>query len=516
MTVRRFLLLAILSGLLAAAAGRELTGRVVDANTGEPVARARLTVRFFQGGPEAPEVTLLSDMDGSFRITNLPQGGFQVSCEKAGYLPANQGMPPVNSALAVTIRMTAQAAIEGTVVDDRDTPVENTFIQLVRQEVVNGRRQFQVNNGGGTDETGYFRLFGLPAGRYYISIAARLSGPRAKSMAYPPLFYPNATEIAAAQPVDLKAGDERQIKIRLPEPVPAWEIRGGVATAGTNVGLQLVRQSGNQPPMPSNTETNWDAKTRTFRISHVTPGIYVLTANVQDGKSWPQANTTVTVGNADITGIRLEPVETGLDGTVRMEGNAGQQRVLSYLTIQSPRSGNGAAIDADGKFHIASVSADTYRITSQVTNPQWCIRSILQGGRDVRDGLTITAGVAPEPLEIVVTSHCGSINATVTPSDSPLPPNLSAFLLRKAGDEFVLEKQAYIGGRSADTAPHFSIQGVAPGDYVLYAWPQDAQIEYNNAEYMRQFESYGQAVTVTEDGKVSVTIDKVLAGPGKN
>jgi len=55
MTVRRFLLLAILSGLLAAAAGRELTGRVVDANTGEPVARARLTVRFFQGGPEAPE-----------------------------------------------------------------------------------------------------------------------------------------------------------------------------------------------------------------------------------------------------------------------------------------------------------------------------------------------------------------------------------------------------------------------------------------------------------------------------
>ena len=186
------------------------------------------------------------------------------------------------------------------------------------------------------------------------------------------------------------------------------------------------------------------------------------------------------------------------------------------MTETQARFLDGAAIDADGKFHIASVSADTYRITSQVTNPQWCIRSILQGGRDVRDGLTITAGVAPEPLEIVVTSHCGSINATVTPSDSPLPPNLSAFLLRKAGDEFVLEKQAYIGGRSADTAPHFSIQGVAPGDYVLYAWPQDAQIEYNNAEYMRQFESYGQAVTVTEDGKVSVTIDKVLAGPGKN
>ena len=51
---------------------------------------------------------------------------------------------------------------------------------------------------------------------------------------------------------------------------------------------------------------------------------------------------------------------------------------------------------------------------------------------------------------------------------------------------------------------------------MLYAWPQDSQIEYANAEYMRQFESYGTAVTVTEDGKVSATIDKVLVSAGKN
>ena len=522
MRVAGFLLLAILGSLPAVAAGRELTGRVVDANTGEPVARARVTVRFFQSGSEAPEVTLLSDTDGSFRITNMPEGGYQVSCEKLGYLPGFQGMPPINSAdgkgaATMTMKMTAQAAIEGTVVDDQDKPVENMFVQLLHQQVVNGRRQFQMTGGGGTDETGFFRLFGLPAGRYYISIVARLSGSRrAKSMAYPPLFYPNATEIAAAQPIDLKAGDERQIKIRLPEPVPAWEVRGVVAAAATNVGLQLVRQAGNQPPMPSNAETNWDAKSRTFRISHVTPGIYLLTANVQDGKSWLQASATITVGNADISGIRLEPAESGIDGTVRTEGNAGQQRVLSYVGLQSPRSGNGAQIDADGKFHIANVQADTYKVAAQVTNQQWCVRSILEGWRDVPDGLTIAAGVAPEPLEIVVTSHCGGIDATVTSSDSPLPPNLTAFLLRKAGDEYVLEKQAYIGGRMGNPAPHFSIQGVPPGDYILYAWPQDAQIEYSNAEYMRQFESYGQAVTVTEDAKVSVTLDKVLTGAAKN
>ena len=60
------------------------------------------------------------------------------------------------------------------------------------------------------------------------------------------------------------------------------------------------------------------------------------------------------------------------------------------------------------------------------------------------------------------------------------------------------------------------MQGVTPGDYTLYAWPRDAQIEYANPEYMRQFESYGKAVTVTEDNKVSVTLDKVLLNPAQN
>jgi hypothetical protein len=518
--------LAILASLLASAADRELTGRVVDANTGEPIARAHVTLRFFQGGQPAPEVTLLSDTDGGFRITDLPAGGYQVSCEKAGYLPASQtmGAMAVNStdgksASTVVMKLISQAVLEGTVVDDRDTPAESTFIQLVRQGVVNGRRQLQTTGGGSTDEAGYFRIYGLPAGRYYISIAARLSGARrAKPLAYPQLYYPNTTDIAAAQPIDLKAGDEQQIKIRLPEPVPAFEVRGVVATAAPNASVSLVRQGSGSMFQPSDGESTWDGQTKTFRITHVTPGIYLLTAMAQDGRSSAFAGTTITVGNADVTGIRLEPADTGLDGTVRVEGDTGQQRVSGYVSLQSERLGNGAQVDADGKFHVPNLSPETYRIVPQMYGPQSqvCVRSILQGGRDVRDGVTIAAGVAPEPVEIVFSSHCGSIDVALAPSDSPVPPNLTASLLRKAGDELVLEKQGYQGPRSGDGTAHFAIQGVAPGDYVVYVWPQDAQIEYANAEYMRQFESYSQAVTVTEDSKASVTVDKLLVIPAKN
>jgi len=513
MTVRGFLLLAILCGALGAADSRELTGHVVDAQSGQPIARAHVKVQFFQGAQQGVQVTLLSDADGSFRVTNMPDGGYNISCEKAGYLPSGQGMPALSGGkpAPMLIRMTAQAAIEGTVVDDKDTPAENIFIQLLRQEVVNGRRQFQVAAGGDTDETGSFRIFGLSAGRYYVGIKARVNGVlRAKSLAYPALFYPNSTELAAAQPFDLKAGDEQQIQMRLPQPVPAREIRGVVATSGAGVGLTLTRQPVGQYPLPANVSTSWDAKTGTFRITGVTPGMYLLTAGVSHGQLWLQASTMVTVGDEDVTGIRLEPASAGVDGTVRVEGSAPPPR-QSYITFQGERTGNGATVDADGKFHVANLIPGAYRAVLQVNGSQ-CVRSILQGGRDVRDGIVIGAEGAAAPVEIVVTSHCGTVEATVALSDSASPPpNLMAVLLRKSGAELVLEQRYLIGtvGSSACL-----MQGVTPGDYTLYVWPVDAQIEYANPEYMRQFESYGKAVTVTEDNKVSVTIEKVLPNPG--
>jgi hypothetical protein len=520
MKARGFLLLALLGALAASAADRELNGRLVDANTGEPVARAHVNVRFLQGAQPAAEVTTLTDADGAFKITNLPDGQIQLTCDKAGYLSASQvmaAMPPGNptgakSASAITLRMTAQAAVEGTVMDDRDLPAAGTFVQLVRQQVLNGRRQFQPAGGAATDETGSFRVFGLPAGRYYISIAAKLSGSRRrKPLAYPRLYYPNATDIGAAQPIELKAGDEAEIKIRLPEPVPAFEIRGVVATTASNIGVGLLRQPANQPFQGSDGDLDWDEKTKVFRYSHVTPGIYIVSANVPDGRTSLHASATVTVGSADVTGIRLEPAESALDGTVRTDGDG--PPVRPFVSVQSANYGNGAPADADGKFHIPSVPPGNYRLTVQTG--QACTRSMLQGSRDVRDGLTITAGMAPDPVDIVLTSHCGSVDVTFTPPD-PSPPVLGVYLLHKGGEEIALERQGALNPRNADGAFHCLLQGIAPGDYTVYVWPMDAPIEYANPEFMKPLESFGQAVTVTEDGKASVTVDKILTIPAKN
>ena len=508
----------LLAAFAAAAAERELTGRVVDANTGEPVARAHVTVRFLQVGQSAPEVTLLSDADGTFKVTNVPDGQYQVMCEKAGYLPLSQimaGMPPsATPGTATVLKLTAQAAIQGRVVDERDMPA-NATVQLVSQQIVNGRRQWQTAQGTGTDETGFFRLFGLPAGRYYVSVTARLHGALAsKPLAYPPFYYPGATDIAAGQPLDLKAGDEAEIKIKLPPPVPAFTVSGLVDTASTNIGLSLARQPAAQGFQRSSGELELDQRTKAFRFTHVTPGMYSLMVSVWQNPGNPlSANVPVAVGNADVTGIRLEPAPTGIDGTVHMEDPS--QRPSGFISVQSDRGTNGSPIDAEGKFHIQGIQPGTYRIVPQINGAQTCVQSILSGGRDVRDGFTF-ASAPPDPLDISLSSHCGSVEVSLPPSDASWPGNLAAYLLRRSGDELILEKIGYQAPNARDGSRHFLIAGVAPGDYTVYIWPNDAPIEYTNADYMRQFDSYGQKVTVSADSPASVTVDKPVLPAAKN
>jgi hypothetical protein len=512
MTGRGLFLLAIFCGgmgcgSLGAADDRELTGRVVDAQSGAPIAHARVTVHVNQAAPQATELPLLSDQAGAFRVTGLPEGTYQVTCEKAGYLPSEwipAAAAEVGKSVPLVVKLTAQAVVEGTVVDDKGVPVPNASVQLVRQFLIEGRRHLGAAEGGMTDETGEFRMFGLPAGRYYVAVVARIGDPRrARALAYPPIFYPNSTELEAAQPLDLKPGDERQIRMRLPEPLPAREIRGQIAASGASINLALTPQPSGQFLYPAIFDMRVDAKTGTFRISGVTAGTYLLTAGAQGGNGWLQAYATVTVGSADVTGIRLEPTDLGIDGTVRLDGNA--RTVSASVVLQGQRPGN-AFPDADGKFHVPNVMPDTYHVVPTIMDGTVCVRSIEQGGRDVRDGLVVAPEGAREPVEIVLTSHCGSIAAAVTPVGSDAPANLFGALLRKGRDEWVLEKQVFGAGS------RFLMEGVTPGDYMLYVWPMEAQIEYTNPEYMRQFESYGKAVTVSADGKVSVTVDKVLPG----
>jgi hypothetical protein len=117
----------------------------------------------------------------------------------------------------------------------------------------------------------------------------------------------------------------------------------------------------------------------------------------------------------------------------------------------------------------------------------------------------------------------GTVEGTVALRDAVQPDALMVALLRRAGNAMVLEKQVNISGSlPAGTAfsingqppvyggRRFTLQGVAPGDYLLFAWPAEAQVEYAEPEFARQHGNLAIPVNVTEGAKVTVNIDRAL------
>ena len=172
-----------------------VTGQVVAADTGAPVKRLALSV--FGGVPRpatgAPGPTtivaagsppsgmirreVMTDEAGRFECGGLPAGRYSVSVRDTGMFVAP---PPAAVDLAaggsasLTIRLDRGGSITGRVLDDEGDPVVKAQVVAGQRRSVGGAwRLMQTGSAARatTDDLGQFRLYGLPAGEFYVSAA---------------------------------------------------------------------------------------------------------------------------------------------------------------------------------------------------------------------------------------------------------------------------------------------------------------------------------------------------------
>ncbi len=58
----------------------------------------------------------------------------------------------------------------------------------------------------------------------------------------------------------------------------------------------------------------------------------------------------------------------------------------------------------------------------------------------------------------------------------------------------------------ADDSGHFTIRGITPGDYKIYAWEALEQFAYFDSELLRRFEQKGKFMQITEGSKEIVEV----------
>src|SRR5688572_22900195 len=167
-------------------------GRVIAADTGGPIRDALVGV--VPVGPQAslrvprdapPRGAVQVDADGRFELTGLAAGFVRLLATPGAaslrYLPTRFPDPlsaepqPIRLAAGrtlddIVIALPRAGVIAGRIVNERGEPLGMTGVAVYEVLPGDRRQLFQSPTGAGwrTDDTGSFRVFGLPPGSYYL------------------------------------------------------------------------------------------------------------------------------------------------------------------------------------------------------------------------------------------------------------------------------------------------------------------------------------------------------------
>ncbi|HVQ36027.1 MAG TPA: hypothetical protein VMS31_00745, partial [Pyrinomonadaceae bacterium] len=165
----------------------------------------------------------ISDGDGNYRVTDLPAGTYQVTPVALAFLISDinpmsrQGKSVIltegENVDDIDFSMLRGGVITGRVAHADGRPVIDERINITLAEQTNpatGPTQFGTQIQ--TDDRGIYRVFGLPAGRYKVSIGqgpdtfpgGNIPGRRA----YERVYYPDVTNASEARVVELGEGSE--------------------------------------------------------------------------------------------------------------------------------------------------------------------------------------------------------------------------------------------------------------------------------------------------------------------
>jgi hypothetical protein len=241
-----------------------------------------------------------------------------------------------------------------------------------------------------------------------------------------------------------------------------------------------------------------------FEITNVQPGSYHLVALLRtDGRPYPAGRVPVDVIDSTVRGLLLrliEPLE--ITGAVRVEG---QEKVTLDGTRISLRPAEGisfgvrsVSVNADGTFKMAKVPPDKYYLYLYRFPEGTYVRSVRMGNQEVLEkGLDLSQGVSGAAIEVILSTKAATVEGLVREDDEPAPGSWVMLIPDPTRPE-----QRYLSkSATADQNGRFSIKGVAPGDYKLYAWQEPQYEVVREPEAVKPFEHKAVKITVRENSR---------------
>jgi hypothetical protein len=349
-----------------------------------------------------------------------------------------------------------------------------------------------------TDDRGIYRMYGVPAGRYKVSVGDD-PGTNASLRAsgyYQRTYYPDATDAAKAAIVDLSEGSEtKNIDISLGRRAQTYAVSGRIVDAdsgkplpGVSFALGVIQKNQSQNYIAGTssfgTPTNSLGE---FRLDGVGPGHYAVfvierydfSANATTGPMVFSDPVTFEVVDGDVTNLEIKAQQgLNLSGVVIVDGISDRKALATLSSLKigasvNPPQGSmrlmpearSSAIAADGSFSMTGMRPG--KVSFYLMGPNgsdtkgFSIARTERGGVAQNRGVDIQPGEIVSNIRIVLAYGTGVIRGQVKVEGGPLPNDAMLFV------GLIRDGLATRSGAQADARGQFVIENLAAGTYEV-------------------------------------------------
>jgi len=484
-----------------------LRGRVISAETGKALHRARVRLNHLENGLTRDALT---DRDGGYGFDNLPPGFYRIRASHPGFIEMRPGQKHPNDVAGPIWKIEAGevqqldfalprgSVLSGRISDDAGEPLAGAQVVPLRLSYSSSGASLSplyvapFNNS--TDDRGEFRIPGLTPGTYVISASI----PRPViGESYATTYYPGTKNLSEAQRFKIGLNEQitasfsmtmtRQVRV-------TGQVRSARGEVLKDYRAVLSTETGLGSTGPQIREGN-------FEFSGVAPGLYTLnvTTSPNDmlgpGRSSEFASVPIEIGDEDISGLLIT---TGsgvtLSGRVVFDGAAPKNAVAEHAHVSAsivkgrfpfrrPSTGNNGAIAGDGSFRIANAYG---KVLFMPFAPGWQLKSVMLDGVDITDVPYDTSRGGTDRLEIVMTDEKQGLTGRVVDARGRPPGHFVVLTFPRTVRPGTLPNR-YLG-MSANSGTNygsgsdgtFRLMNLPPGEYfaaALGSLPENAQFD---------------------------------------
>ena len=530
---------------------RAVVAGIVTKDLGiEPVKKALIEL-IAESQSDGGNYTALSGADGGFRIENILPGRYRLFVERTGYQEVDKHQRRSEGRVLtlgagqelkdLVIRLQAAAVVEGRVTDEDGDPMAEAQVALLRQTFVAGRSHWEQVGAERTNDLGDYRIAGLAAGNYFISVTpppdfrsliettGNAATPRNAAnsekpapAAYQTTYYPGTRDRGQAEPIQLHAGDDFPANFSLTKS-PTLTIHGTVVNLPPGTTAAIMLQSKDFSLVLNGAEMHRDGS---FEIRDVSPGAYTIVATVDNAAVPMLARQSLQITSANVDGLQLAPQAGGsIRGRLRMEAGSvsrpdpsqmflllrsadGDDDALGGVTV-GDGSPTLAHVNADGSFEWKNVSAGRYyvQLSGASDMPDWFLKSVAAGGREAADsGFSVSGGTTN--VDVLASANGARVEGVATnQKDEPVA---DAVVVAVPEARFRTHPDRYRKA-ATDQSGRFTLRGLPPGDYTIFAWESIDGDAFYNPEFLASYEGRGGALHVSEGDRMSLQLKVIPA-----